>query len=107
MPCAQVVFAVFDDGQRFPLWEDWLVIEANHPDLPINVSMEFASLELAIQAKNSVGIAVWTVTMIEYELCRQSCADFCGNSPRGFGLRYQMSTNQKGVQWSYFVVKKC
>jgi hypothetical protein len=37
---ASCLLHVFDDRQRFPLWEDWLAIEANHPDFPINTSRD-------------------------------------------------------------------
>ena len=66
---ASCLLHVFDKGVRFPLWEDWLALEPNNADLPIGASMEFATLELAIQAaKNSVGVAVVDRNMIEYEL---------------------------------------
>ena len=91
---------VFDDGQRFPLWEDWLAIEANHPDLPINASMEFASLELAIQAaKNSVGIAVVDRNMIEYELSAGSLVPISAATvvgPRGYWLEISSEHQSKG-----------
>ena len=60
---------VFDKGVRFPLWEDWLELEPDNPNVPSGTSMEFATLELAIQAAvNSVGVAIVDRNMIEYEL---------------------------------------
>ena len=96
---ASCLLHVFDDGQRFPLWEDWLAIEANHPDLPINASMEFASLELAIQAaKNSVGIAVVDRNMIEYELSAGSLVPISAATvvgPRGYWLEISSEHQSK------------
>lgn len=64
---------IFDKGTLFPLWNDWMALEPTYPDLPTGPAMEFASLELAIQAaKNSVGVAIVDKNMVEYELDAQS-----------------------------------
>ncbi|WP_424928939.1 LysR family transcriptional regulator [Amaricoccus tamworthensis] len=88
---------VFDKGVRFPLWEDWQALEPNHPDLPTGASMEFASLELAIQAaKNSVGVAVVDRNMIEYELDAGSLVQISPTmveGPNGYWL--EISTEQQ------------
>lgn len=97
---------VFDKGQRFPLWEDWLRIEPNHPDLPMGTSMEFASLELAIQAaKNAVGIAIVDRNMIEYELDVGSLIQISPTAvvgPNGYWLQITSEQQAKGRSVQFF-----
>jgi LysR family glycine cleavage system transcriptional activator len=97
---------VFDKGVRFPLWEDWLALEPDHPDLPTGASMEFASLELAIQAaKNSVGIAVVDRNMIEYELGAGSLVQISPTmvvGPNGYWLEISAEQQAKGRSVRFF-----
>ena len=62
--------------------------------------MEFASLELAIQAaKNSVGIAVVDRNMIEYELSAGSLVPISAATvvgPRGYWLEISNEHQSKG-----------
>lgn len=97
---------VFDNGVRFPLWEDWLSIEPDYPDLPSEASMEFASLELAIQAaKNSVGVAVVDRNMIEYELNAGSLVQISPTTvvgPNGYWLEISIEQQAKGRSVQFF-----
>ena len=97
---------VFDKGVRFPLWEDWLALEPDHPDLPTGASMEFASLELAIQAaKNSVGTAVVDRNMIEYELGAGSLVQISPTmvvGPNGYWLEISAEQQAKGRSVGFF-----
>ena len=97
---ASCLLHVFDNGKRFPLWEDWLAIEPDYPDLPTEASMEFATLELAIQAaKNSVGVAVVDRNMIEYELNAGSLIQISPTTvvgPNGYWLEISSEQQAKG-----------
>lgn len=97
---------VFDKGVFFPLWQDWLALEPNHPDLPTGPSMEFASLELAIQAaKNSVGIAVVDRNMIEYELGAGSLVQISPTTvvgPNGYWLEISREQQANGRSVQFF-----
>ena len=97
---------VFDNGQRFPLWQDWLEIEPDHPDLPTQGSMEFASLELAIQAaKNSVGVAIVDRNMIEYELNAGSLVQISPTTvvgPNGYWLEISAENQAKRRSVKFF-----
>ena len=97
---------VFDKGKRFPLWQDWLALEPDHPDLPTGASMEFASLELAIQAaKNSVGIAMVDRNMIEYELDAGTLVQISPTTvvgPNGYWLEISSEQQAKGRSVKFF-----
>ena len=97
---------VFDKGVSFPLWQDWLALEPNHPDLPTGPSMEFSSLEIAIQAaKNSVGIAVVDRNMIEYELGAGSLVQISAATvagPNGYWLEISEEQQAKGRSMQFF-----
>jgi LysR family glycine cleavage system transcriptional activator len=103
---ASCLLHVFDKGDRFPLWEDWLSLEPDYPDLPTGTSMEFASLELAIQAaKNSVGIAVVDRNMIEYELEAGSLVQISPTivvGPNGYWLEISGEQQAKGRSVKFF-----
>lgn len=103
---ASCLLHVFDKGVRFPLWEAWLALEPDHPDLPTGASMEFASLELAIQAaKNSVGIAVVDRNMIEYELDAGSLVQISPTmvvGPNGYWLEISAEQQAKGRSVRFF-----
>lgn len=103
---ASCLLHVFDKGVRFPLWEAWLALEPDHPDLPTGASMEFASLELAIQAaKNSVGIAVVDRNMIEYELDAGSLVQISPTTvvgPNGYWLEISAEQQSKGRSVQFF-----
>ena len=96
---------VFDKGVSFPLWKDWLTLEPGYPDLPTGPSMEFSSLELAIQAaKNSVGVAVVDRNMIEYELEAGSLVQISPTTvtgPNGYWLEIskEQGTKKSSVQF--------
>ena len=102
---------VFDKGVSFPLWEDWLTLEPNYPDLPIGPSMEFSSLELAIQAaKNSVGVAIVDRNMIEYELEAGSLVQISPTTvagPNGYWLEIskEQGAKKSAVQFFRFLRK--
>ena len=97
---------VFDKGVFFPLWQDWLALEPNHPDLPTGPSMEFPSLEIAIQAaKNSVGIAVVDRNMIEYELDAGSLVQISPTTvvgPNGYWLEISEEQQAKSRSMQFF-----
>jgi LysR family glycine cleavage system transcriptional activator len=103
---ASCLLHVFDKRVRFPLWEAWLALEPDHPDLPTGASMEFASLELAIQAaKNSVGIAVVDRNMIEYELDAGSLVQISPTmvvGPNGYWLEISAEQQAKGRSVRFF-----
>ena len=102
---------VFDKGVSFPLWKDWLTLEPNYPDLPIGPSMEFSSLELAIQAaKNSVGVAIVDRNMIEYELEAGSLVQISPTTvagPNGYWLEIskEQGAKKSAVQFFRFLRK--
>ena len=97
---------VFDKGVSFPLWKDWLTLEPNYPDLPTGPSMEFSSLELAIQAaKNSVGVAVVDRNMIEYELEAGSLFQISPTTvtgPNGYWLEISKEQGAKKSSVQFF-----
>jgi len=97
---------VFDKGIFFPLWDDWLALESNYPDLPTGPAMEFASLELAIQAaKNSVGIAVVDKNMIEYELNAGSLTQISPTTvagPNGYWLEISKEQQAKTTSVQFY-----
>jgi len=97
---------VFDKGIFFPLWDDWLALEPNYPDLPTGPAMEFASLELAIQAaKNSVGIAVVDKNMIEYELNAGSLTQISPTTvagPNGYWLEISREQQAKTASVQFY-----
>jgi LysR family glycine cleavage system transcriptional activator len=97
---------VFDKGVSFPLWKDWLTLEPNYPDLPTGPSIEFASLELAIQAaKNSVGVAVVDRNMIEYELVAGSLVQISPTTvtgPNGYWLEISKEQGAKKSSVQFF-----
>jgi len=97
---------VFDKGVSFPLWKDWLTLEPNYPDLPTGPSMEFSSLELAIQAaKNSVGVAVVDRNMIEYELVAGSLVQISPTTvtgPNGYWLEISKEQGAKKSSVQFF-----
>ena len=97
---------VFDKGVSFPLWKDWLTLEPNYPDLPIGPSMEFSSLELAIQAaKNSVGVAIVDRNMIEYELEAGSLVQISPTTvagPNGYWLEISKEQGAKKSAVQFF-----
>ena len=97
---------VFDKGVSFPLWKDWLTLEPNYPDLPIGPSMEFSSLELAIQAaKNSVGVAIVDRNMIEYELEAGSLVQISPTTvagPNGYWLEISKDQGAKKSAVQFF-----
>ena len=97
---------VFDKGVSFPLWKDWLTLEPNYPDLPIGPSMEFSSLELAIQAaKNSVGVAIVDRHMIEYELEAGSLVQISPTTvagPNGYWLEISKEQGAKKSAVQFF-----
>ena len=97
---------VFDKGVSFPLWKDWLTLEPNYPDLPTGPSMEFSSLELAIQAaKNSVGVAVVDRNMIEYELEAGSLVQISPTTvtgPNGYWLEISKEQRVKKNSVQFF-----
>lgn len=103
---ASCLLHVFDKGVRFPLWEDWLALEPDNPDLPSGTSMEFATLELAIQAaKNSVGVAVVDQNMIEYELSAGSLVQISPTTvvgPNGYWLEISEEQQAKGRSVQFF-----
>lgn len=103
---ASALLHVFDKGERFPLWDDWFEIETDHPDLPKEASMEFATLELAIQAaKNSVGVAVVDRNMIEYELNEGSLVQISPATvvgPNGYWLEISSEQQAKGRSVQFF-----
>ena len=103
---------IFDKGISFPLWKDWLTLEPNYPDLPIGPSMEFSSLELAIQAaKNSVGVAIVDRNMIEYELEAGSLVEISPTTvagPNGYWLEISKEQGTKKSSVQFFpLAKKC
>ena len=97
---------IFDKGVSFPLWKDWLTLEPNYPDLPIGPSMEFSSLELAIQAaKNSVGVAIVDRNMIEYELEAGSLVQISPTTvagPNGYWLEISKEQEAKKSSVQFF-----
>ena len=97
---------VFDKGVSFPLWKDWLTLEPTYPDLPIGPSMEFSSLELAIQAaKNSVGVAIVDRNMIEYELEAGSLVQISPTTvagPNGYWLEISKEQGAKKSAVQFF-----
>jgi len=97
---------VFDKRVSFPLWKDWLTLEPNYPDLPTGPSMEFSSLELAIQAaKNSVGVAVVDRNMIEYELEAGSLFQISPTTvtgPNGYWLEISKEQGAKKSSVQFF-----
>jgi LysR family glycine cleavage system transcriptional activator len=97
---------VFDKGVRFPLWEDWLALEPDNPDIPSGTSMEFATLELAIQAaKNSVGVAMVDRNMIEYELQAGSLVQISPTTvvgPNGYWLEISEEQQAKTRSVQFF-----
>ena len=101
---------VFDKGVSFPLWKDWLTLEPNYPDLPTGPSMEFSSLELAIQAaKNSVGVAVVDRNMIEYELEARSLVQISPTTvsgPKGYWLQISKEQQVKASSVQFFSLAK-
>ena len=103
---ASCLLHVFDKGVRFPLWEDWLALEPDNPDLPNGTSMEFATLELAIQAaKNSVGVAVVDRNMIECELNAGSHAQISPTTvvgPNGYWLEISEEQQAKTRSVQFF-----
>lgn len=103
---ASCLLHVFDKGVRFPLWEDWLELEPDNPDLPCGTSMEFATLELAIQAaKNSVGVAVVDRNMIEYELNAGSLVQISPTTvvgPNGYWLEISEEQQAKTRSVQFF-----
>ena len=103
---ASCLLHVFDKGVRFPLWEDWLALEPDNPDIPSGTSMEFATLELAIQAaKNSVGVAVVDRNMIEYELNAGSLVQISPTTvvgPNGYWLEISEEQQAKTRSVQFF-----
>jgi len=97
---------VFDKGVYFPLWQAWLALEPNHPDLPTGPSMEFPSLEIAIQAaKNSVGIAIVDRNMIEYELDAGSLIQISPTTvvgPNGYWLEISEEQQAKKISVQFY-----
>ena len=103
---ASCLLHIFDKGHRFPLWEHWLALEPDHPDLPTGASMEFSSLELAIQAaKNAVGIAMVDRSMIEYELDAGSLVQISPTTvvgPNGYWLEISAEQQAKSRSVQFF-----
>ena len=103
---ASCLLHIFDKGLRFPLWEEWLALEPAPPDLPTGASMEFSSLELAIQAaKNSVGIAMVDRNMIEYELDAGSLVQISPTTvvgPYGYWLEISAEQQAKSRSVQFF-----
>ena len=97
---------VFDKGVSFPLWKDWLTLEPNYQDLPTGPSMEFSSLELAIQAaKNSVGVAVVDRNMVEFELEAISLIQISPTTvagPNGYWLKISKEQRAKTGSVQFF-----
>jgi LysR family glycine cleavage system transcriptional activator len=97
---------VFDKGVSFPLWKDWLTLEPSYPDLPTGPSMEFSSLELAIQAaKNSVGVAVVDRNMVEFELEAGSLIQISPTTvagPNGYWLEISKEQRAKTSSVQFF-----
>jgi LysR family glycine cleavage system transcriptional activator len=97
---------VFDKSVRFPLWDDWLELEPDNPNVPSGTSMEFATLDLAIQAaKNSVGVAIVDRNMIEFELSAGSLVQLSPTTvvgPNGYWLEISEEQQAKTRSVQFF-----